>query len=61
METLIIICVGFILYFLPTFLANNKKSFNGIAILNLFLGWTFIGWVIALIWSVSGEKEIKKN
>ena len=44
-----------VLYFLPTAIAMNRKAKRsaGIALLNLFLGWTFIGWVGALIWAVS--------
>lgn len=45
----------FVAYFLPTFIAarRNHPNGNGIGILNIFLGWTFIGWLVALIWSVS--------
>lgn len=41
-------------YFLPTIIAIIRKHPNVVAILliNLLLGWTFIGWVAALIWSV---------
>jgi hypothetical protein len=48
--------VGLIcLYFLPAIIASNIKHKNkdAIGVLNLLLGWTFIGWVIALIWSIS--------
>ncbi len=43
------------LYFLPAIIANrrNHHNENAIAVLNLLLGWTFIGWVVALVWSVS--------
>jgi hypothetical protein len=42
------------LYFLPTLLAAVQRKTNAGAIfaLNLFLGWTLIGWVIALSWSL---------
>lgn len=48
-----IICA--VLYFLPTMNAKSRKhpSRGGIFALNLFLGWTFIGWVAALVWSAS--------
>lgn len=38
------------LYFLPLFVAINRKVRNvgSIAVINVFLGWTFVGWVIAL-------------
>jgi hypothetical protein len=47
------------IYFLPTLIAAAKAKKNGLGILtlNLFLGWTFIGWVIALIWSVMHEEK----
>ena len=43
------------LYFLPFLIATQRKHHqqNSILILNLFLGWTFIGWVIALAMAVS--------
>jgi nucleoside permease NupC len=46
------IILGF--YFIPTFAAGylNHRQFTGILILNILLGWTFIGWVAALIWAV---------
>jgi hypothetical protein len=28
-----------------------------IALLNLFLGWTFIGWVVALVWAALPVKS----
>ena len=41
-------------YFAPALMAGHLKhrQFTGIFLLNLFLGWTFIGWVAALIWAV---------
>ena len=43
------------LYFLPSIIAGTRKNPNtsGIIILNLFLGWTFLGWIGALIWAFS--------
>ena len=45
------------LYFLPTIIASIRGKRNGCAIfvLNLLLGWTFVGWVIALVWSIAYE------
>jgi hypothetical protein len=41
------------LYFLPSIiaLARNKRDALAIFLLNLFLGWSVIGWFVALIWS----------
>ena len=40
-----------VFYFIPTILGWRKKQGIAICILNLFLGWTLIGWVAALIWA----------
>lgn len=41
-------------YLLPTIIAYRKQKGNRAAILalNIFLGWTFLGWLIALIWAL---------
>lgn len=54
----ILIVLGIALYFVPWIVAacRNGKHCAGIAILNLFLGWTFIGWVIALVWATSDSR-----
>jgi hypothetical protein len=43
------------LYFLPALIAGgrNLHERTAITLLNLFLGWTFIGWIIALIWAIA--------
>ena len=44
-------------YFLPAIIggARHKRNATAIFALNLLLGWTVIGWIIALIWSVAYE------
>lgn len=41
------------LYFAPTIVAMQRKQPNTTAIvmLNIFGGWTLIGWVVALVWA----------
>lgn len=50
-------------YFIPSFIAGSRKHRSGMAIvaLNVFLGWTFLGWVGSLIWSLTGNVEEKKG
>jgi hypothetical protein len=45
-------------YFLPTLVAGKRKHPNGEAILalNLFLGWTFLGWLAALVWAFTNTR-----
>jgi hypothetical protein len=44
----IIVLIG--LYFLPTIVAVVRKVANqgSVAVINCFLGWTLVGWVVAL-------------
>lgn len=44
-----------VLYFFPTVEAKHRQHHQSTAIglLNLFLGWTGIGWLIALIWAAT--------
>jgi len=40
-----------LLYFLPTILAaRNGHEITGILLLNLFFGWTGLGWFALLLW-----------
>lgn len=52
---IILITFIFSLYFLPFLIASLRQHKNILAIflLNLALGWTFLGWIVALIWSVT--------
>ncbi len=45
------------LYFLPIIIAGRKRKrqTSAIAVLDLFLGWTFIGWVAALVWATTND------
>ena len=51
--------LSLLFYFLPAFLARHKRNFTGILVLNILAGWTFIGWIIALVWAVSSEPELQ--
>ncbi len=50
---LIGLILDLMLYFIPWIVAWNKKHENvtGIFLINLFFGWTLIGWIVALIWA----------
>jgi hypothetical protein len=55
-ETLIIVGIG--LYLLPTLIAAARDKTHGAAgvfLLNIFLGWTLIGWLVAFMWACSGD------
>ncbi len=45
---------GIGLYFLPAIIAAARHTHNATAILllNLFLGWTLVGWVVTLVMAI---------
>ena len=57
-----LIAVIFI-YLIPTVVAYDRSHHQTAAILltNVLLGWTFIGWVVALIWSATAvQKKVQE-
>ncbi len=54
---LLLFFIGPVIYFIPAIVAVSNKKQNAVAIgvLNLFLGWTLIGWVVALVWAMSKD------
>ena len=54
---LLFLLVSLFLYFLPAFLARNKPDFTAIFLVNLLAGWTFIGWIVALVWALSSGSQ----
>ncbi len=56
-----LICLATVyVYFLPTLIAHSKRSeqVGVVLIINLFFGWTLIGWVVALCFAFwKGEKQ----
>ena len=49
----ILLLVALVFYFFPTLVGRKHHNVTAIFVLILFLGWTLIGWVVALIWAVS--------
>lgn len=54
----ILVVIFFFIYFLFIFVVKGKEYFNFMLIflLNFFLGWSLLGWVIVLVWVVKNEK-----
>jgi hypothetical protein len=50
----------FSVYLLPTFIAFNRNHSNaaGIMIFNIFLGWTFVSWIVCLILSLANAAPV---
>ena len=53
---------GLIIYFVPTIVAMmaNRTNTTAICLLNIFLGWTLIGWVGALVWASTNAPKPKE-
>lgn len=52
------------IYFLPTLIASGRgvRNTGSIVVLNIFLGWTLVGWVVALAMSfgtVDRRKDVR--
>lgn len=45
------------MYFLPALVAwkRSHRNASAIGVLNLFLGWTMIGWVGSLVWAFTSN------
>lgn len=52
--------VGLAIYFIPTIVAFNRGVYPRIAIffLNLIFGWTFIVWLVLLIWASTARRYL---
>jgi predicted membrane channel-forming protein YqfA (hemolysin III family) len=52
-----------VLYFLPALISIERNHNNRLAIivLNIFGGWTFIGWLISLVWACTNNITPKKK
>jgi Superinfection immunity protein len=55
MELVLLLLISLAVYFFPSFIASKRghPQYSAIFVLNLLLGWTFIGWVAALVWSLT--------
>lgn len=51
------------LYGLPSVVAGLRRHNSGLAIfmLNMLLGWTVLGWIIALVWSCTGNTTSNRD
>ena len=52
--------LSFVMYFLPSIIAlvRGKRDILAVFLLNLLLGWSVIGWVVALIWAAKHDVPV---
>lgn len=57
MMKLLVLAVIFFAYWYPALLAFRRHHLNKgcIMLVNLFFGWTGLGWIVALIWAASSN------
>ncbi len=55
---LLIVGLGLLFYFIPSIVGKHKTNAGAIFVLNLFLGWTFLGWVLALVWACTKDSAM---
>ncbi len=57
--TMLLLALLWACYFVPTFVAFRRRHRNraAIAVLNIFLGWSGLGWVAALVWACTSDTE----
>ena len=56
MEAIIIIFAA-VSYFLPSIIGSSKRNAGAIFVLNLFAGWTIVGWIVAIVWAFMVDKD----
>ena len=56
---IILAAIFILLYLLPSFVAIVRKHSHKAAIIliNIFLGWSFVGWLVSLIWAFVNDKK----
>jgi hypothetical protein len=54
LPTLLLIIAGFVLYFIPSFIAfrRDHRHAIGIMLLNVLAGWLVLPWIASLLWAL---------
>ena len=57
MEPTVFLLIFLACYFIPSVIAYQRKvsAQSAIGLVNLFLGWTVVFWVVALIWACTAR------
>jgi hypothetical protein len=49
------------MYYLPSLLGRLKQDASRILTLNFLLGWTFIGWIVILVWALKKDNPASNS
>jgi len=55
--------IGTVIYFIPTIVAFKRNHINRVPIMliNLLLGWSLVGWVVAIAWAFKSPEYIDRR
>jgi hypothetical protein len=55
----VLLALGVIAYLLPAVIAVKRGHRNAgpVILIDLLLGWTVIGWIVALVWSCTDNVQ----
>ena len=56
---ILMVFISLAIYFIPIIIAYVRRHNNFVAIclLNIFIGWTFLGWLASLLWALNSDVE----
>ena len=60
-STVLVISITGALYLFPSIVAlwREHPLTSGIVVVNVLLGWSFLAWMVALVWAASGENRAR--
>jgi hypothetical protein len=58
-ELLVIVALVAVVYFLPSLVALGRRNpdISSVFLINLWLGWTVIGWITAIGWALDRRSQ----
>lgn len=61
MDPLMYLFLWIFVYFIPTFVSWGRPRFWQVLVINLFLWWSVVGWVIALVMAMNPDNKKQEN
>ncbi len=58
-EILVFLAIAAVFYLLPSLIAVGKRNPDrgSVFMINLWLGWTIVGWITAMGWALDAKRE----
>ncbi len=49
------------IYLIPVFIAHSRKleKRTSLTVISILLGWTFVAWVVCIVWGILGKVSAK--